>query len=256
MLLEGKKVLITGVLSHSSIAFTVARLAQEQGAEIALTSFGRARSLTERAAKRLPTPPPVIELDVTEPDHLEALTADLQERWGRVDGVLHAIGFAPASCLGGGFMDAEWPDVATAIEVSAYSLKALAEATTSLMDDGGSIVGLDFDATQAWPAYDWMGVAKAALESTARYLARDLGPRQIRVNLVCAGPLRTIAARSIPGFGRFEEVWGEQAPLGRDVEDAEPAARACVALLSSWFPATTGEMVHVDGGFHAVGASA
>ena len=256
MLLDGQKILITGVLSNSSIAFTVARLAQEQGAEIALTSFGRARSLTERAAGRLPTPPPVLELDVTEPAHLEALTADLGERWGRVDGVLHAIGFAPPSCLGGGFLDAEWPDVSTAIEVSAFSLKALAGATAPLMEDGGSIVGLDFDATQAWPAYDWMGVAKAALESTARYLARDLGPRQIRVNLVCAGPLRTIAARSIPGFGRFEEVWGERAPLGWDVEDAEPAARACVALLSSWFPATTGEMVHVDGGFHAVGAGA
>lgn len=256
MLLDGKKILITGVLSHSSIAFTVARLAQEQGAEIALTSFGRAQSLTERAARRLPNPPPVLELDVTDPAHLAALTSDLEDRWGRVDGVLHAIAYAPESCLGGGFMDAEWPDVATAIEVSAYSLKALAEATTPLMADGGSIVGLDFDATQAWPAYDWMGVAKAALESTARYLARDLGPRQIRVNLVCAGPLRTIAARSIPGFGRFEEVWGEQAPLGWDVEDAEPAARACVALLSSWFPATTGEMVHVDGGFHAVGAGA
>jgi enoyl-[acyl-carrier protein] reductase I len=254
VLLDGRKVLITGVLSHTSIAFTVARLAQEQGAEIALTSFGRARSLTERAAGRLPTTPPVLELDVTDPTHLQSLTADLGERWGRVDGVLHAIGFAPPSCLGGGFLDADWPDVSTAIEVSAYSLKALAAATAPLMTEGGSIVGLDFDATKAWPAYDWMGVAKAALESTARYLARDLGPDDIRVNLVCAGPLKTIAARSIPGFARFEEVWGERAPLGWDVEDAEPAARACVALMSPWFPATTGEMVHVDGGFHAMGA--
>ena len=255
MLLADRKILVTGVLSRSSIAFTVARLAQDQGAEIALTSFGRARSLTERAAARLPTPPPIVELDVTEPGHFDALTKELRDRWGRVDGVLHAVGFAPDSCLGGGFLDAEWPDVANAIEVSAYSLKALAGATTPLMEDGGAIVGLDFDATQAWPAYDWMGVAKAALESTARYLARDLGPRQIRVNLVCAGPLRTIAARSIPGFGRFEDVWGERAPLGWDVDDPEPAARACVALLSPWFPATTGEMVHVDGGFHAVGAA-
>ena len=256
MLLEGKNLLITGVLSHSSIAFNVARLAQEQGAEIALTSFGRARSLTERAATRLPETPPVLELDVTDGDHLVTLAHDLGERWGRVDGVLHAIGYAPPSCLGGGFLDAEWPDVATALEVSAYSLKSLAVTMAPLMTDGGSIVGLDFDATQAWPAYDWMGVAKAALESTARYLARDLGPQQIRVNLVCAGPLRTIAARSIPGFDRFEEVWTERAPLGWDVEDTEPAARACVALMSPWFPATTGEMVHVDGGFHAVGASA
>jgi len=255
MLLEGKRLVVTGVLSHSSIAFTVARLAQEEGAEIVLTSFGRAMRLTERAAGRLPDPPPVLELDVTDPEHLDALTADLGERWDGVDGVLHAIGFAPPSCLGGGFLEAEWPDVSTALEVSAYSLKSLAAATTPLMGPGGSIVGLDFDAGQAWPAYDWMGVAKAALESTARYLARDLGPRQIRVNLVCAGPLRTIAARSIPGFERFEEVWGEQAPLGWDVQDPEPAARACVALLSPWFPATTGEMLHVDGGFHAVGAA-
>jgi enoyl ACP reductase len=254
MLLEGRRILITGVLNHSSIAFTVARVAQEQGAEVALTSFGRARRLTERAAERLPTTPPVLELDVTDPAHLAALTDDLGERWGRVDGVLHAIGFAPESCLGGGFIDAEWSDVGTALEVSAFSLKSLAAATVPLMTEGGSIVALDFDATQAWPAYDWMGVAKAALESTARYLARDLGSQQVRVNLVCAGPLRTIAARSIPGFDRFEEVWGERAPLGWDVRDPEPAAKACVALMSPWFPATTGEMVHVDGGFHAVAA--
>jgi enoyl ACP reductase len=255
MLLEGRRILITGVLSHSSIAFTVARVAQEQGAEVVLTSFGRARRLTERAAERLPTTPAVLELDVTDDAHLAALTDDLRERWGRVDGVLHAIGFAPESCLGGGFIDAPWDDVATALEVSAFSLKSLAAATVPLMTDGGSIVALDFDARQAWPAYDWMGVAKAALESTARYLARDLGSDQVRVNLVCAGPLRTIAARSIPGFDRFEEVWADQAPLGWDVGDPEPAARACVALLSSWFPATTGEMVHVDGGFHAVAAA-
>lgn len=255
MLLAGKRLVITGVLSDASIAFTVARLAQEEGAEIVLTSFGRAMRLTERAAGRLPDPPPVIELDVTDPEHLTALTADLGDRWDGVDGVLHAIGFAPPSCLGGGFLEAEWPDVSTALEVSAYSLKSLAAATAPLMGPGGSIVGLDFDAGQAWPAYDWMGVAKAALESTSRYLARDLGPQQIRVNLVCAGPLRTIAARSIPGFERFEEVWGEQAPLGWDVKDPEPAARACIALFSPWFPATTGEMIHVDGGFHAVGAA-
>ena len=255
MLLEGRRILVTGVLSHSSIAFTVARLAQEQGADVVLTSFGRARRLTERAAKRLPVTPPVIELDVTRPEDFEALTADLADRWGRVDGVLHAVAFAPPSLLGGGFLEAEWSDVAVSLEISAYSLKALAAATAPLMVDGGAVVALDFDATQAWPAYDWMGVAKAALESTGRYLARELGPQRVRVNLVCAGPLRTIAARSIPGFDRFEEVWAGRAPLGWDVDDPEPAARACVALLSPWFPATTGEMVHVDGGFHAVGAT-
>jgi enoyl-[acyl-carrier protein] reductase I len=263
MLLENKRLVVTGVLTDSSIAFSVARLAQEQGAELVLTSFGRAQRLTERAAKRLPAPADVLELDVANEDHLAALTGELERRWGRVDGVVHAIGFAPEACLGGDFMRAGWEDVSTALQISAYSLKALAGACLPLMKaggaaedgvGGGSIVGLDFDARQAWPQYDWMGVAKAALESTARYLARDLGPLGVRVNLVCAGPLRTVAARGIPGFSQFEELWQQRAPLGWSVTDAEPVARATVALLSDWFPATTGEMLHVDGGFHAVGA--
>lgn len=255
MILEGKKLLVTGVLTDSSIAFSVARLAQEQGAEVVLTSFGRAMSLTRRVARKLPAGADVLELDVTDPDHLTAVADELGGRWGRVDGLLHAIGFAPETCLGGDILKAAWDDVATAIHVSAYSLKALAQAVVPLMKEaGGAVVALDFDARQAWPQYDWMGVAKAALESTARYLARDLGPLRIRVNLVAAGPLKTVAARSIPGFARFEEVWSQRAPLGWDVEDAEPVARTCVALLSDWFPATTGELVHADGGFHAVGA--
>jgi enoyl-[acyl-carrier protein] reductase I len=254
MLLEGSRIVVTGVLTEHSIAFSVARLAQEQGAEIVLTSFGRASSVTARAAKRLPTTPDVLELDVTNPAHFEGLRDELDRRWGGVDGVVHAIGFAPEVCLGGDFMAAGWDDVATALHVSAYSLKALAGATAPLMKETGSIVGLDFDARVAWPQYDWMGVAKAALESTARYLARDLGGRGVRVNLVAAGPLRTVAARSIPGFSTFEEVWTQRAPLGWNVHDADPVARACVALLSPWFPATTGEIIHVDGGFHAVGA--
>jgi enoyl-[acyl-carrier protein] reductase I len=255
MLLEGKRILVTGVLTDSSIAFSVAKVAQEQGAEIVLTSFGRAMSLTQRSARRLPSPPDVLELDVTDPAHFEALTRELSERWGRLDGAVHAIGFAPESCLGGDFLRAGWDDVSTALHVSAYSLKALAEAALPLMKGaGGSIVGLDFDARVAWPAYDWMGVAKAALESTARYLARDIGPAGVRVNLVAAGPLRTVAARSIAGFSNFEETWAPRAPLGWNVNDATPVARACVALLSDWFPATTGEIVHVDGGYHAMGA--
>ena len=255
MLLADKKLVVTGVLNDSSIAFSVARHAQEHGAELVLTSFGRGMRVTERAARRLPTTPDVVELDVTDESHLAALTTELERRWGRVDGVLHAIGFAPEECLGGDFLKAGWDGVATALHVSAYSMKSLAAACVPLMKEhGGSVVGLDFDARQAWPQYDWMGVAKAALESTARYLARDLGPLGIRVNLVCAGPLRTIAARGIPGFSRFEEVWADRAPLGWSVTDPEPVAKACVALLSDLFPATTGEMVHVDGGFHAVGA--
>ena len=253
-LLDGKRIVITGVLTDASIAFGVARLAQEQGAEIVLTGAGRGLSLTERTARKLPSPPPVLELDVTEPDHLVSVRDDLAERWGRVDGVLHAIGFAPAVCLGGNFMEATWDDVSVALHVSAYSLKALADAFGPLMGPGSALVGLDFDASVAWPAYDWMGVAKAALESTSRYLARELGSRGIRVNLVAAGPLRTMAAKSIPGFSAFEDSWQARAPLGWDITDTEPAARACVALLSDWFPATTGEMVHVDGGYHAIGA--
>jgi len=255
MLLSGKRILVTGVLTEASIAFSVARVAQEQGAEVVLTSFGRPMSLTQRAARRLPRPPDVLELDVTDPAHLDRLGGQLSDRWGGLDGVVHAIGFAPEPCLGGDILRAGWDDVATALHVSAYSLKALAAMAASLMDDaGGSIVALDFDARQAWPVYDWMGVAKAALESCARYLARDLGARRIRVNLVAAGPLRTVAARSIPGFSAFEEAWSTRAPLGWDVGDAEPVAKATVALLSDWFPATTGEMIHVDGGYHAIGA--
>ncbi len=255
-MLEGKRILVTGVLTDTSIAFAVARLAQEQGAEIVLTSFGRAMKLTARAARRLPTEPDILEVDVTDADHLAALTADLESRWGRVDGVLHAVAFAPESCLGGDIMRAEWDDVALTLRISTYSLKALAAAVLPLMaSGGGSIVALDFDARQAWPAYDWMGVAKAALESTARYLARDLGRHGIRVNLVSAGPLRTVAARGIAGFAKIEDTWAGRAPLGWNTGDATPVAKACVALLSDWFPATTGEMLHVDGGFHALAAA-
>jgi meromycolic acid enoyl-[acyl-carrier-protein] reductase len=254
MLLSGRRIVITGVLNDDSIAFHAARLAQEHGAEIVLTSFGRILSITQRVAKRLPTPPDVLELDVSVPEHHTALAAELGRRWGRVDGVLHAIAFAPPSALGGNFLTTEWPDVATAVQVSAYSLKALAVTLAPLMPPGSGIVGLDFDATVAWPGYDWMGVAKAAFESCARYLARDLGPKQIRVNLVAAGPVRTVAAKSIPGFELFEGVWDRRAPLGWDVRNPDPVARACVALLSDLFPATTGEIVHVDGGYHAMGA--
>ena len=251
-ILDGKRVLVTGVLTDASIAFHVARIAQQEGATVVLTGFGR-MSLVERIAKRLPQPPPVLELDVTDAGHLASLADRVAEHVPRLDGVLHGIAFAPQSALGGNFLDTEWEDVATAVHVSAYSLKALAVAALPLMDGGGAVVGLDFDASVAWPAYDWMGVAKAGLESCARYLARDLGPRGIRVNLVAAGPLRTMAAKSIPGFAAFEDVWPARAPLGWEISNPEPAARACVALLSDWFPATTGEIVHADGGVHAVG---
>ncbi|HKJ92979.1 MAG TPA: enoyl-ACP reductase FabI, partial [Longimicrobiales bacterium] len=249
MILKDKRVLVTGVLNEASIAFGVARLAQEQGAEVILSSFGRVLRLTERTAKRLPQPARVVELDVTNQEHLDGLA---QQIGGELHGVLHAVAYAPESAMGGNFLATPWDDVGTALHISAFSLKSLAVATAPILGPGSGIVGLDFDASVAWPVYDWMGVAKAALESTARYLARDLGPQKIRVNLVSAGPLRTMAAKSIPGFQQFAS-WPERSPLGWDLTDTEPAARACVALLSDWFPATTGEIIHVDGGFHAVG---
>jgi enoyl ACP reductase len=256
MLLEGKKLLITGVLTPDSIAHSVARAAQEQGAEIVLTSFGRAMSLTEKSAKRLPQPVDVLEMDANNPDHIQAVADDLAERWGRVDGFLHAIAFAPLDALGGNFLNTPWESVQVALQTSAYSLKAIAVGMLPLMEErGGGIVGLDFDASVAWPLYDWMGVAKAGLESIARYLARDLGRHRIRVNLVSAGPLRTIAAKGIPGFDALADGWGERAPLGWDTGDPTPVARAAVFLLSDWALGITGEILHVDGGYHAIGSA-
>lgn len=253
-LLDGKRLLLTGVLNESSLGFGVARLAQEEGAEIVLTGVGTAMKHTEKAAKKLAVEPEVIELDVSVPAHLDAARDRLAEKWGRVDGALHSIGFAPSVCLGGTFLDATWDDVSVAMNISAYSLKSLADVVAPLMTEGGSIVGLDFDNTGSWPAYDWMGVAKSALESTSRYLARYLGPQGIRVNLVAAGPIKTVAARSIPGFSKFEDVWDERAPLGWNVKDSSAVAKACVAFLSDWFPQTTGEILHVDGGYHSTSA--
>ena len=254
-LLDGKRLLITGVLTDDSLAFGIAKLAQEEGAHIVLTGAGRGLSLTRRVAKKLPEVPEVLELDVTVEDHLTAVAEDLDKRWGALDGILHAIGFAPATCLGGGLLEAPWEDVAVALHISTYSLKALTAAMLPLLRaaGGGSVVGLDFDATRAWPAYDWMGVAKAGLESCARYLAKEVGADRVRVNLVAAGPMRTMAAKSIPGFALFEEAWIERAPLGWDINDSSSVAKAVVVLLSDWFPMTTGEIIHVDGGYHAMG---
>jgi enoyl ACP reductase len=254
MLLEGKRLVVTGVLTDDSIAWHTARLAQEEGAHLVLTGFGRGRRLTERAAQRLPDPPDVLELDINRPADMEALAEELGRRWGAVDGALHAIAFAPEDALGGRFLETPAESAATAFTTSAFSFKTLAAGLLPLMQaaGGGSLVALDFDNRQAWPAYDWMGVAKAALQSVARYLARDLGRHHIRVNLVSAGPLRTVAAKSIPGFQRFQEVWGSRAPLGWDVEAPEPVARMAVVLFSDWASMTTGEVVHVDGGFHSL----
>ncbi len=255
-ILEGKRILVAGVTMDSSIGFATARVAQEQGATVLISNFGRALNITKRIAKRLPAEPPVLELDVTDPEHLERLPDLVREHVDGLDGVVHSIAYGnPETLLGGRFLDGPWEDVAQAVQVSAYSLKSLAVACRPLLaEGGGSVVGLTFDATVAWPAYDWMGVAKAGLESCARYLARDLGPDGIRVNLVSAGPLKTLAAKAIPGFEELESMWSGRAPLGWDESDHTPTAQAVCALLSDFFPATTGEIVHVDGGFHAMGA--
>ena len=254
MILAGKRLLITGVITKDSIAYHAAEQAQNEGAEIVLTSFGRVRRMTERAAQRLPQPADVLELDVNRPEDLDALTESLRERWGGVDGVLHAIAFAPQDSLGGKFMTAPAQSAIEAFQTSAFSLKALSAALAPLMPEGSGIVGMDFDASVAWPIYDWMGVAKAALESVSRYLARDLGPLGIRVNLVSSGPLGTVAARAIPGFEQLADLWRAQAPLGWDMADPVPVARTICWLLSDYSQAISGEIVHVDGGFHAVGA--
>ena len=257
MLLDGKRLVITGVLTDGSIAWHTARIAQEQGAEIVLTGFGRGIRLTERSAQRLPNPPDVVELDINEPAHMEALVGDLERRWGAVDGALHAIAFAPEDALGGNFLDTPAESASTAFLTSAFSYKTLAVGLRPLLQraGGGALVTLDFDNSQAWPAYDWMGVAKSALQSVTRYLARDLGSDGIRVNAVSAGPLTTVAAKGIPGFAAFNEVWGSRAPLGWDTSDPTPVAQMVAVLLSDWTPMTSGEVVHVDGGFNAIAAA-
>lgn len=253
-ILAGKRILVTGVLTEASIAFQAAKVAQNEGAEVILTGFGRL-SLVERIAKRLPKEAPVIELDVTNQEHLDGLADKVREHLGedaRLDGIVHSIAFGPQGAFN--FLEGSWEDVSTAVQVSAYSYKSLAMSLLPLMGEGASIVGLTFDAQIAWPKYDWMGVAKAALESTNRYLARDLGPKGIRCNLVSAGPLKSMAAKSIPGFEELADVWNHRAPIGWDLADPEPAGRGVVGLLSDFFPRTTGEIVHVDGGVHMMGA--
>ena len=253
-IMAGKTILVTGVLTDHSIAFSVAKIIQEEGGTVLLTSFGKAMGATQRANARLPKLAEIIELDVTNDENLANLSTEIKKHATSIDGVVHAIGFAPQSALGGNFLQTEWPDVATALHVSAYSFKSLSMACIELMPNWGRLVGLDFDAKISWPQYDWMGVAKAALESTSRYLARHLGPKNIRVNLIAAGPLNTVAAKHIPGFEKFEEAWAARSPLGWKISDPVPSAKAVVALLSDWFPATSGEIIHVDGGYHSMGA--
>jgi len=255
VLVDGKRLLITGVLTPGSIAYAVAKEALDNGAEVALTGFGRTRSLTEKTARRLPSEVDVLELDATKPDDVEKVRDELAQRWGAVDGVLHAIAFAPGDALGGNFLNTPYESAATAFHISTFSLKTLSAGLLQVLaDHDASVVTLDFDGRVAWPVYDWMGVCKAALESVTRYLARDLGPRRIRVNAVSAGPLRTMAARGIPGFDLFADIWEKRAPLGWNVTDATAVARTVLWLLSDWSRGVSGELIHVDGGFHAMGS--
>jgi meromycolic acid enoyl-[acyl-carrier-protein] reductase len=253
LLLENKRLLITGVLTPQSIAFAAAQVAQEQGAQIVLTGVGRGMGLTQKCARRLPDPPDVLEMDANDPAQIEAVREDLTSRWGAIDGFLHAIAFAPQDALGGNFLNTPWDSVALAMQTSAFSLKAIAVELLPLMSQGGSVVSLDFDARVAWPIYDWMGVAKAGLESVSRYLARDLGPKGIRVNTVSAGPLKTMAGKGIPGFEAISDSWSRRAPLGWDITDPRPVAEVIAFLFSDLSRGMSGEMLHVDGGFHAMG---
>jgi meromycolic acid enoyl-[acyl-carrier-protein] reductase len=254
-ILAGRRILVTGVLTPKSIAYSIAQACQDHGAEVVLTSFGRAMSLTQRSAKRMAPPPDVLEMDITDVTQVRAVAAAVRARWDSLDGVVHAIGFAPEDCLGGHFLEAPWESVATAVHVSAFSLKTLAAEFVPLMPStGGAVVSLTFDATLAWPLYDWMGPAKAALEAVARYLARDLGRAHVRVNTISAGPLETMAAKSIPGFGTLKDAWAGQAPLGWDAADVGPVADAAVFLLSEMARGISGEVIHVDGGYHSQGA--
>jgi enoyl-[acyl-carrier protein] reductase I len=254
MMLQGKRLLVTGVLTKNSIAFSVAKEALEHGAEIVLTSYGRTRSLTERSARQLADVPPVVlELDVTREEDFARLRAEIEDRWGELSGVLHAIAHAPADALGGNFIATPLASAVEAFTVSAFSYNALAGCLAPLLKPGGSIVGLDFDASRVWPAYDWMGVAKASLESVNRYLARDLGPRGIRANLIAAGPIRSVSASV--GFRSFDLLagaWADSAPLGWNAGDAQTIAGAACFLFSDWSRAITGEILHVDGGLHAI----
>jgi meromycolic acid enoyl-[acyl-carrier-protein] reductase len=256
VILKGKKILIAGMSDRRSIGYSIAVEAQREGAELILTSFGRMMTITQMTAKKLDPVPEILEMDVQKPADIAAAAKAVGARWDRIDGLVHSVAYAPPDALGGNFLNTPWESVAIALQVSAFSFKELAAGFLPLMKEhGGSLITLDFDnSTQAWPKYDWMGVSKAALESVTRYLARDLGRYKIRVNAICAGPLATLAASGIPGFKDFEEVWENRAPLGWSLQDKSPVGRAACALLSDYLNMTTGELLHVDGGYHAMGA--
>jgi enoyl-[acyl-carrier protein] reductase I len=260
-LLSDHRILVTGVLTDDSLAFGIAKRALEEGATVALSGAGRGLSLTKRTARKLAEfgeVGEIIELDVTDPQQVEAAAAELTTRFGRLDGLVHAIGMAPQSCLGNGMFVAPFEDVAIALHISTYSLAALVGTFRPLLQKsealgGASVIALDFDGSRAYPMYDWMGVMKAGLESLGRYLAKEVGPDRIRVNMLAAGPIRTVAAKSIPGFSQFEDTWSDKAPLGWDVYDSSAVADTAVAMLSPLLRGTTASVVYVDGGYHSMG---
>lgn len=254
-MLAGKRLLITGVVNTDSIAFATAVAALDGGAEILLSSLGRDLDAARRAAAELPGEVPIVEADLTSTEDLEHLAAHIAGTWGHLDGALHAIAFAPQEALAGSFLDAGSQAAARAFDTSTFSYASLARVVAELAPpSGGSIVGLDFDAAGAWPVYNWMGVCKAGLEAVNRYVARDLGPRRIRSNLIAAGPIHTRAAGGIPDFQRLTDAWDSTSPLPWDAKDSSPVADTACFLLSDLSRMISGEILHVDGGYHAMAA--
>ena len=254
-LLHDKRLLITGVVTTDSIAFATASAALEAGAQVVLSGLGRDLDLTRETAEQLPSAVDILEADLTDPEHLVALTDDLRGRWGHLDGALHAVAFAPREALAGDFLAASAEAATRAFHTSTHTYASLARVLADLAPDAGaSLVGLDFDAAGAWPVYNWMGVCKAGLEAVNRYVARDLGPRRIRSNLVAAGPIHTRAAGGIPDFAALTNAWDAGSPIAWDHNDSAPVADAVIFLLSDLARMVTGEILHVDGGYHAMAA--
>ncbi len=251
-LLDGKTILVSGVFTETSIAFRAAEVAQEEGATVILTAFGRRRRITETVARRLPVTPALVEFDATVAEDVDLMHGQVAELTDQVHGVVHCISASLPSVVGEHFPTATWEDVSHSFQVSAYSYQALVRGVDTLLVDGASVVGCTLDASVAWPVYGWAGVAKAAYESTNQYLAHHYGPRGIRCNLIAAGPVESFTMKAIEGTDAVDGMWGTRAPLGWDSTDSRPIARSITALLSDWLPATTGSIIHADGGFHAV----
>ena len=251
-LLAGKRILVTGVLTDRSLAYHAAAKMQELGAEVLLTSFGRAKRITERAAQMLPKATDVLELDVTKQSDYDALVEELGARWDSVDGLLHSVAFAPAQLFKDPFLHANLDDVEAAMRISSYSLQQLSATLLPLMvrsQSGASIVALTVEDRVRVHPYAWMSVAKSVLNSIARQLAVHLADHNVRVNLIAAGPVRTNAGSVIPEFSEMEDTY-KRAPLGWDTRDHTAIAGPAAFLMSDLSRNMTGDILKVDGGMH------